>query len=823
LSEPIIQGNSPEKFITAVSTKTSQPLSRGGDSARNLSPKNLDRITLLTRINSPSPGEIRDIAWSPDGSLLAAAGKNGLLLLNGSTLEITQTIDNHISVAQINFSADGNRLAGVDPIQWTAEIWDVKSGKSLGIIQNTGYRVGLSANGKLLAAVSEEMQINESGNFHNEQTTIKLFDVDSGSQLFTMTGNTGVSMWNTTPLETIGLFFSQDGQRLQSVTNFGDVHLWDIKNGKLLSSSLNYFTRERLSSGLCQADGRGGGTFSTACYISYLDPPCTEDDLNCNPIAASRYDIGLWSSGEVKRYQITTIKEFAGESPAFSVNSDGSRFVLLDWHGEIFIREKSKPEPLARFTSVQAADWIKQNKIGKIAHAPFLELKPGEGSPILASARNGNIQLLDAKGGVQAEFSSSLKTISSAQLVDGIGGIPGLLIGYSDGSLQLMDLERSVPIKTIPKAHDGIVSQVDFDFKNNRVISSGTDGVIRYWDMEDPALQETMEFKFALGSFGWQHSFAFHPERQILAFLTKEKSDASINGSSFHTNLINTITGQTVLTLNSTTTPFTFSRDGNWIASGDFTLSLWNAQSGELLREFTAPPESGRINAASLNNDGSLIAAVRMNRVQVLDVNSQDTLLDVSFDSFPVHIEFSPDDCLLAVGERSGQVSVINMESRRVESQWWEHAGSIHDLDFSPDGRIILTSGEDGSVNLHGLDGSLDHASGSTPEPGCRLASPPQTSTPVTPSATITPAPPTLTATPFILTRKLLLTDPPMSGNDIYLLQDRLKKLGYTSVGTPDGVFGPMTDKAVRQFQQEYGLETDGIVGPLTWHEIFTK
>lgn len=66
-----------------------------------------------------------------------------------------------------------------------------------------------------------------------------------------------------------------------------------------------------------------------------------------------------------------------------------------------------------------------------------------------------------------------------------------------------------------------------------------------------------------------------------------------------------------------------------------------------------------------------------------------------------------------------------------------------------------------------------------------------------------------------------MLTDPPMSGNDIYLMQERLKKLGFTSVGSPDGVFGPMTDKAVRQFQQEYGLETDGIVGLLTWQEIF--
>lgn len=71
------------------------------------------------------------------------------------------------------------------------------------------------------------------------------------------------------------------------------------------------------------------------------------------------------------------------------------------------------------------------------------------------------------------------------------------------------------------------------------------------------------------------------------------------------------------------------------------------------------------------------------------------------------------------------------------------------------------------------------------------------------------------------LTRTLKLTNPYIQGNDVKALQKRLLDLGYDVVGTADGIFGPKTDKGVREFQSDEGLTVDGIVGQKTWKALW--
>jgi len=61
-------------------------------------------------------------------------------------------------------------------------------------------------------------------------------------------------------------------------------------------------------------------------------------------------------------------------------------------------------------------------------------------------------------------------------------------------------------------------------------------------------------------------------------------------------------------------------------------------------------------------------------------------------------------------------------------------------------------------------------------------------------------------------------------GNDVIVLQKKLNEVAqrYPTVPslTADGVFGPLTQRSVMEFQRLFGLTPDGIVGPLTWERL---
>ena len=798
---------SPSATISPIGTQqlaSTIPLPDSGNWELNADTSN--NIHLLYE-NEPSIlGKINQILITPDRSSLIAAGTHGIALLNPDDLSIQHSLISDQSYHHIAIHPSGNLLAAARYPN-IIEIWDLTTHSLKLTLDDSGEMSFFNMTGNELAVVG----IYDYGGSLEEPITtiIKLFDVDSGKLLNKFTEKTSIPIWTMQMPYTIGIFFSPDGKRIQAVNILGDVHIWDKLSGALLNTSINSHTRERLSNGMCFTSPSYGLEFVVTCEIQYLDPPCTENTPGCNPIPRSRYDIGVWDINQLRRNRNLISHDPFGYIISSFYDPQTNKLVLLENEKALFL-DLSKN--VKEFKSYE--DFLEKNEhlpFNPCLHCPYsgIVYAPMDNN-LLATWKNGDVEIWNIKDQTLIRSFSNEITYPTSSMITEQNGLPSLAIGYSDGKLQTIDIQNQSLINETVFLEKAI-RDISFYPGSDFLYTLSNDYSIRKLELKTLSLMEEYPFEASLPSI------QSNPKSGLISLYRYDNKIGKYVISQY--DIANDIE---VNSLQANAQQFVESNDGHWIATLNNQVNLWDSETGKMFREFQLP-DDGTYSGLSISPDASFLAIGNENIFKIWDVNNNATFSHESKFRRVSTSAFSPNGCLAVFGDYGGWLYIMDLKSKDIISEWQAHKSEIVELDFSFDGRLLLSRSTLGSVKIWGQEGAQLIPVGEPAELSCNIASPPQTSTPITPTATSTPVTPTSTPTMVSFFRQLSLTDPHIQGTDVLQMQQRLYALGYTEVGIPDGDFGQKTDQAVRIFQENNGLVVDGIVGPITWNLLFSE
>lgn len=528
------------------------------------------------------------------------------------------------TVNSVAFGPDGKTLASGSS-DYTIKLWDVESGRELRTL--TGHSsdvmsVAFSPDGKTLASGSSD-------------NTIMLWDVNTGKGLRTRFRNSSLVM---------SVAFSPEGKTLATGFQDSTIKLWDAQNGKKLLNLIGHSLP--VTSIAFSPDGK---TLASG---------------------SSDNRIKLWDVKAGKE-----LRTFSGHYSMISsvtFSPDGKILASGGWDNTIKLWDTESGKELRTFTG-------HSSMISSVAFSP-------DGKILASASWDNTIKFWNLKDGKELRTYSGHSSAITSVAFNPNGKI--LASGSLDKTIKLWDVTNETEPRTL-SGHSSLVESVVFSPDGTILASASWDHTIKLWGVKNGG-----DLRVLSGHSEVVNSISFSPDGKTLA---SGSSDKTIK-------LWDVETGKELKTFSGhrgSVWSVAFSTDGSILAStSDFTIKLWNAKSGQELKTLNA--ETSHLMSIAFCADGKTLASGgEENSITLWDWESGKILRTLTGHASVVEpITFSSDGKMLASGSQDKTIKLWDVESGRLLKTLRGHSDMVKSISFGRGGEMLVSGSWDGAIKF---------------------------------------------------------------------------------------------------------------------------
>jgi len=609
-------------------------LRRAGHGDSTQAPAEIVAILGDSRIKMWGRGS--SVALSPNGSIIASVGQYEafIYLWDGESGDLLRKLPVRGGPTCVTFSGDGTRIACGG---LAAFVWDTTSGELVAELpQSFVTSVALNRDGTMLAAVGD--------NFH----VIQLWNVNLKTVLWKRSDQAN---------QFLQVSLSADGQFVAYNTPGGAIEVRDVTGGALLRQIPNDpYVPSRLADGgsllFLGTDGNKVQCWKTNPWMLRNEfgangqtfAAIDRDGTRC--LTHSTADLAVWNT------------------------STGERVWLQPAGNNLFCGDMSR-----------------------------------DGMRIAIADRFGGIQVWDALTGKRAiAMSGPLSAMLSVRASPDGSGVAG---GNADGTVWRWAFGRRDALY-VAEAHPGGGIVLGFTADGRALISAAADDRIRMWDDATGVLRDVISTK---------NRFAGHVISEFLNALAVSPDDryvASTEGQEWaRVMLLDRETRKEIMLAGHKpgVDALAFGPNGAQLASGgrnEPTIRLWDVRSGreqQTLNDNNAAATGGVQCLAFDPLSTALYAGGSAFGTDVTVWDPQTRLKSATWQGHGQCVEdiaVSPDGRTVATTSLDGTVITWNPHAkwghREQTIQIAPEAGAVFDMDFTPDGRHLVTANGNGTI-----------------------------------------------------------------------------------------------------------------------------